>query len=211
MNRRPVPPSPLTETENEFSTPKLGSGFGSGSLFSPAWWAWKWERALGPTPILPARAPHRGLMISGRKKPLDLSPLRLESLEPPPVDPRQGSDAFRLPPGFDSMQDGMNQFLRSTTSNSFHPRLLDLDNTYWVSVPSSDRSQGLVGIVVSMPEHQMPGPRDRLVLRRPSENWPSRWVEVPPGGAFRLPPEIVERIQAPATLAGAAYLGMLAI
>lgn len=195
---------------NESPIPMRMAGLGNGSPFSPIWWTHKWEQALGPCPILPVRASHRGLMISGRRKPLDLTFLRLRDLEPP-VPSNSESDMFLLPPGFESMQSQMDMFHRPTTSNSFQPRMMDRHNTYWVAIPSADRSLGLKGILVSMPEHQMPGPRDRLVLRSPSENWPSRWVEVSPVGAVRLPPETVDRILQKATLDGAAYLGMLAI
>lgn len=57
----------------------------------------------------------------------------------------------------------------------------------------------------------MPGPRDRLVLRRPYENHPSRRVEVSPVGAIRLAPEVVDKALPAATSAGVVELGMLVI
>jgi len=155
---------------------------------------------------MPTASDAQGLQISGRKGLLDLSPLRLHELEPP-----VGVDPEELPPEFGDMGKELKSYLSDSTSTSSHRRLADRNNTYWVAVPSASTKQGLQGIVVSMPMGQMPGPRDHLVLRRPHENRPSRWVEVSPVGAVRLPPEIVDRVLSKASTDGVVYLGMLAI
>ena len=208
MTPRPDPPpssEPTPEGTSGTSIQMANSGSGIGSLFSAKWWVARWERALGPTPVRPARSQSRALRVSGRKNPLDLHLLRLEDLEPPTI-----SDPESLPLEFgETMQALFKKYLSQPTSNSFHTRQLDNQNTYWVAIPSADRSLGLTGILVSMPENQLPGPRDRLVLRKPSENWPSRWVEVSPVGAVRLEPEIVDRMAAATTSAGVAFIGML--
>lgn len=136
-----------------------------------------------------------------------LTPLRLEDLEPP-----VGVDPEKLPPEFgEMMQRELTKYLTNSTSSSSHKRQVDRQNTYWVVIPSANPGEGVSGIVVSMPEGQMPGPRDRLILRRPFENQPSRWVEVSPVGAIRLTPEVVDKALAAATSAGVVYLGMLVI
>jgi len=210
MSPRPEPPPPLQKApqkSDESSIRHPGTGDGNGSPLSPGWWTQKWHRALGPTPLKPAESGPRHLMVSGRKAPLILTPLRLEDLEPP-----VGANPEKLPPEFgEMMQAQLTRYLAHSTSNSFHQRQVDRQNAYWVSVPSADPGQGLRGILVSMPENQMPGPRDRLVLRRPYENQPSRWVEVSLVGAIRLAPEVVDKAIPAATSDGAVYLGMLVI
>jgi len=86
---------------------------------------------------------------------------------------------------------------------------MDLENTFWTAIPSSDREMGVIGILVSLPTGQMPGPRDRVLLRLPWEDYPSRVVEVSPVGAFRMPKTLVERTLGAALQEGSAYVGML--
>ena len=210
MPPRPEPPPPLQPTpqksdESSIRDPETGDG--NGSPWSPGWWAHRWRRALGPTPLKLAESGPRHLLVSGRKAPVILTPLRLEDLEPP-----VGVDPEKLPPEFgETMQRELKKYLMNSTSNSFHKRQMDRQNTYWVAIPSANPGEGVAGIVVSIPENQMPGPRDRLVLRRPYENHPSRWVEVSPVGAIRLAPEVVDKALPAATSAGVVYLGMLVI
>jgi hypothetical protein len=138
-------------------------------------------------------------------KSVDMTPLRLSDLEPPT---QKLLDS--LPAGFEAMKWQLEKWSESRTTSDVVPlRQTDRQNTYWVTIPSTKKDSPIQGLLVSMPTDQIPGPRDRILLRAPWEDWPSRWAEVSPLGAFRMNPNMVDKVIDGASAAGAVYLGML--
>jgi len=208
MTSRPSPPNPtdpLPDPKPEASTQTPTSGYGSGSPLSPEWWSQKWKLAMRSNVPLPQCPRPLGLRISGAKS-VDMTPLRLSDLEPP-----MPKFLASLPAGFKAMEWQLKKWSELRTTSDLAPlRQTDRQNMYWITIPSMEKESPIQGLLVSMPPDQIPGPRDRILLRAPWEDWPSRWAEVSPLGAFRMHPNMVDKLIDGASADGAVYVGMLA-
>ncbi len=210
MPKRPEPATPTSTpsnspTQDATTTSSLPEEFPTlGSPFSRDWWRSKWTRAQGPPPPDPGAERPLKVKLSRPSKPIGYQLLNPERLDLERDQLRKND----LPPGFWALEPQIGQWIAQEMS-TWSCRSMDLENTFFVAVPSSDPDMGVIGISVSMPKGQIPGPRDRLLLRHPWEDYPSRVVEVSAVGAFRMPTRLARQVVGAALAEGSAYVGML--